>query len=449
MERNNKLLKSIIESMPFDIYFKDTQCRYRYLSRISLEVRARAGAPNVIGKTDFELFEDQAFAMRAFTEDKEILRTQKGVRRTIELKAIDGSPEYYDVIKEPVVNVDGESVGIIVIAIDVKESVLKQKQLEKESEYDRLTGLCNQRAYLHELSRYRQGVEKTGFVAIADINNMKVINDIWGHSAGDDIIIQTSNILMQIFNHRCKLFRIGGDEFAVIGEDWENDEIQLALSSVNDLGNRMSALGAYTGLSVGYAKIDGNRTIDEAIEIADEYMYFMKSYVKAHQSERVLELLYAAVLEEGLDSSERYIRMSDTADKLYGHFEIDQLDIMRIKKIIRYEYLMKMDLSSFYSAKSLHGKVSVSDTGRLLLMLTDSDPLIFLINSVFENWDGKGFPGKAKKYEIPFYSQIVRLLTILDEIRSLDSDRKKQYIKSVSGTQLSPNVVGLFLDALI
>ncbi len=141
--------------------------------------------------------------------------------------------------------------------------------------------------------------------------------------------------------------------------------------------------------------------------------------------------------------------MSDTADKLYGHFEIDQLDIMRIKKIIRYEYLMKMDLSSFYSAKSLHGKVSVSDTGRLLLMLTDSDPLIFLINSVFENWDGKVFPRKAKKYEIPFYSQIVRLLTILDEIRSLDSDRKKQYIKSVSGTQLSPNVVGLFLDALI
>lgn len=438
MEKNI-LLESIFNSLPLDIYVKDTNCRYQYQSRVSAEIRQKNGSGNVIGKTDFEVFEDLRFVGDIHEEDLKILKSGKGLRRTVEMSAPDGTLEYYDIIKEPAKDENGEVVGIIVVVIDVMENVTRLKQLEKENIYDSLTNLYNQRMYLRTVEHHINNPPEHAFVAVIDINNLKIINDIWGHSAGDDMINMTADLLRRVFDHDCQIFRTGGDEFSVIGNNWSNAKIQEALGKANIQGRELSPNKLFAGLSIGYSKIDMHHSMEEAIEIADDYMYFMKKYIKNHFNNRLLEILYEILIESGLDTPQRYKRTSEMAEKLEGCFGIDKQDIKKIKKILRYQYLNRIDYSSMYQNKNIDNHVREYDKKHLLAILTESDPLIFLIDTISENWDGTG-PRRMKRYEIPFYSQLVRLLTVIDERNDTEPSDNETFILSLSGNVISAHL---------
>ena len=438
MEKN-VLLESIFNSLPLDIYVKDTNCRYQHQSRVSAEIRKKNRTGDVIGKTDFEVFEDPKFAQGIHEEDLKVLKTGKGLRRTVEMKSPDGTLEYYDIIKEPAKDGDGEVVGIIVVVIDVMENVTRLKQLEKENIYDSLTNLFNQRMYLRTAEHYINNPPKRAFVAVIDINNLKIINDIWGHSAGDDMINKTADLLRRVFDHDCQIFRTGGDEFSVIGHDWSDENIQEALGKANIEGRKLAPNKLFAGLSIGYSRIDSQHTFEEAIEIADDYMYFMKKYTKKHFNDRLLEILYEILIESGLDTSARYDRTSKMAEKLEGYFGVDNQDIKKIKKIIRYQYLTRINFSAIYQNKNADNNIREYDTKHLLATLTESDPLIFLIDTIYENWDGTG-PRRMKRYEIPFYAQMVRLLTEIDERNDKEPSDIETFILSLSGNVISTHL---------
>ena len=67
------------------------------------------------------------------------------------------------------------------------------------------------------------GTEEPAFAAVLfDINNLKLVNDTQGHNAGDTYIRKATHIICQYFSHS-QVFRIGGDEFAVVleGQDFQ------------------------------------------------------------------------------------------------------------------------------------------------------------------------------------------------------------------------------------
>ena len=83
---------------------------------------------------------------------------------------------------------------------------------------DSLTGIKNSTAYTEAIAAINKEIncENPRFgVLVADINNLKQTNDKYGHDVGNELIIHTSKILTEIFRES-SVFRIGGDEFAVI-----------------------------------------------------------------------------------------------------------------------------------------------------------------------------------------------------------------------------------------
>lgn len=162
------------------------------------------------------------------------------------------------------------------------------KQMQGLAFLDSLTGVRNKMAYdnyIAELeSRIENGEIKSYGIAILDTNNLKEINDTYGHENGNAYLVNSCKLICQIFAHS-PVFRIGGDEFLVVltGKDLENHhELMSQLKESMDLTKKASfpwkQISIACGLGIAdYAKAT---TIADTFNKADKNMYINKREIK-------------------------------------------------------------------------------------------------------------------------------------------------------------------------
>lgn len=162
------------------------------------------------------------------------------------------------------------------------------KQMQGLAFLDSLTGVRNKMAYdnyIAELeSRIENGEIKSYGIAILDTNNLKEINDTYGHENGNTYLVNSCKLICQIFAHS-PVFRIGGDEFLVVltGKDLENhNELMSQLKESMDLTKKASfpwkQISIACGLGIAdYAKAT---TIADTFNKADKNMYINKREIK-------------------------------------------------------------------------------------------------------------------------------------------------------------------------
>ncbi|SMG26265.1 diguanylate cyclase [Fibrobacter sp. UWB13] len=162
------------------------------------------------------------------------------------------------------------------------------KQMQGLAFQDSLTGVRNKMAYdnyIAELeSRIESGEVKSYGIAILDTNNLKEINDTYGHENGNAYLVNSCKLICQIFTHS-PVFRIGGDEFLVVltGRDLDNHhELMSQLKESMDLTKNASfpwkQISIACGLAIAsYAKAT---TIADTFNKADKNMYINKREIK-------------------------------------------------------------------------------------------------------------------------------------------------------------------------
>ncbi|MBE7043160.1 MAG: GGDEF domain-containing protein [Ruminococcaceae bacterium] len=167
------------------------------------------------------------------------------------------------------------SVIIISIVILFREYAKKQSsQINKWyrlATTDDLTHLKNHTAYtLHikEIEKKRQTIS-IAFL-LFDIDHFKEINDHHGHMTGDRMLQMVSFILKDLFSEpQYSVYRIGGDEFAVIGENCSEKEVISKLLQLREYENEQRI----PRFSKGYSIIHQKESFDEAFLKADEMLY--------------------------------------------------------------------------------------------------------------------------------------------------------------------------------
>lgn len=152
-----------------------------------------------------------------------------------------------------------------------------KKQAEVMMEYankDVLTGLYNRRCYEHDLQLEDIFLEHFVFV-MADVNGLKKVNDTFGHDAGDELIQGAAYCLNRSMGGHGKVYRIGGDEFAVImyASESETREIYADLKEMvrNWSGHRIDELSLSVGIVAKSEFPDA--PISEITALADKRMY--------------------------------------------------------------------------------------------------------------------------------------------------------------------------------
>ncbi len=158
------------------------------------------------------------------------------------------------------------------------------KQLEKLSVTDGLTGVynrfgCEKIAYPY--LEHCHALGKDAVLMFADINKMKVINDKFGHLAGDTAICTVANVIREALSDDWIIVRYGGDEFLMVGEYSSERHPRKMIQDINDLLQMTVAkmqLPYSLKTGIGYVIIDANETLNlsEYLKKADDAMYLMK-----------------------------------------------------------------------------------------------------------------------------------------------------------------------------
>lgn len=135
-----------------------------------------------------------------------------------------------------------------------------------------------------------RGSGKSGtMVVVADLNDLKRINDQRGHQKGDAALIFVADALKASFQDKEELYRIGGDEFCALSGRITGKELEdFAASLQKKLEEGETKLGFPVSVAVGWSRED-ECGIDLAFRRADFTMYEKKQQMKRHQDETRLE----------------------------------------------------------------------------------------------------------------------------------------------------------------
>ncbi|MGC4018686.1 MAG: GGDEF domain-containing protein [Muricomes sp.] len=162
---------------------------------------------------------------------------------------------------------------------DISPEREKLEQLQSIANIDTLTQLYNRRYGMGILEKWI--FESRAFVlCFIDINNLKFVNDRYGHVEGDKYIVRVSNTIRK-FNEEAVVCRIGGDEFMLLAENWS---VEAAEERLEVLQSELKDCGCSYECSISYGIIPvvtGNRShANELLSIADEKMYEYKRAYK-------------------------------------------------------------------------------------------------------------------------------------------------------------------------
>jgi diguanylate cyclase (GGDEF)-like protein len=157
-------------------------------------------------------------------------------------------------------------------------------QLDQLAHQDPLINLPNRRGFMRELERLIARVDRYGLKAamlFVDVDGLKVINDSFGHRAGDEALIQVANLLAKGVRHSDVVARIGGDEFGILLECADEDAAQETAARLIDQISGCEFLHdgepLPLGVAIGVGMIDCLDTPEAVMERADEAMYRRKA----------------------------------------------------------------------------------------------------------------------------------------------------------------------------
>ena len=274
-------IEKMLSEIPSNIYLKDKEGRFIFATRYQHHPAYRDD-PNwtMRGKTDLEIREDKENALEAMKVDREIVATGRGTSYTIEMNT-DGKQEFFEIIKRPVFANDGSVDGIIGLVNNVTEQELLKRNLEKRARTDELTGLYN-RAHFYE---YLRALPEKDFYPVsiisADCDNLKTINDTYGHLTGDDYIKMSVRLFQEVLPRRSELFRTGGDEFIFIIPSTSKEAAASLIAQMKRAAASFQIKGRPVSVSFGAATMNSpEESVTECIAKSDEKMYAEKRQKK-------------------------------------------------------------------------------------------------------------------------------------------------------------------------
>lgn len=158
------------------------------------------------------------------------------------------------------------------------------EQLDQLAHRDSLIDLPNRRGFMRELERLIARVDRYGINAamlFVDLDGLKMINDTFGHRAGDEALIEVANLLASGVRHSDVVARIGGDEFGILlessDEDAAHETATRLVNQISDCDFMHDGEALPLSVAIGVGMIDALDTPDAIMERADEAMYRRKA----------------------------------------------------------------------------------------------------------------------------------------------------------------------------
>lgn len=112
-----------------------------------------------------------------------------------------------------------------------------------------------------------------------DIDNFKLVNDVYGHNTGDDVLKEVSNIINNSIREKDKAFRYGGEEFIIIFDEINYSKLSAPLERIREKVEKIQIIpNKNITISIGAASLleDNPCSVEEFVNFSDIAMYHAK-----------------------------------------------------------------------------------------------------------------------------------------------------------------------------
>ncbi len=471
LTKQNNLFTSLLEVLPVGVFMVD----------------AVDGKPLIANKKGTELLgrgilhdasvHDLSEVYKAYkSESLEVYPTaempitlgMKGVSAHIDDMIIehpDGTRKFLEVFGAPVKDNLGVPWASLVTYMDISERKEHEDKLHYLAYHDQLTGMYNRRSYEEKLKEIDNEDNLPLSIIMCDINGLKLVNDSFGHEAGDLLLNKTTEIIVKASRERDYIFRIGGDEFAILLPLTSAEETLNIVNSIEKMAASEHIYNIELSIACGFdTKTDKKQSFAETIANADNYMYRHKLYARSSIKSKSIDIIMKALFEKSSREAEHSVRVSNICQAIASALKLDFDAINRIKAAGLVHDIGKIGIDEMILNKSTlldvkewsEVKKHPEIGWRILSASIDFFELANFVLNHHERWDGLGYPNGISGENIPIEARIIALADAFDAMTNKRSYRNKvtieqaiEEIKKCSGKQFDPKVVDAFVTKVL
>lgn len=468
MQQTREDLYLILDSTAEGIFGLDTNGNCSFCNNRCIELLGYQHQHDMIGKNIHSLIHHSSCnGSRLAYDDCKIMKTLRTGESTFVDNEVfwkaDGNyldVEYYSYPQLK----DGALIGAVVTFTDSSERRRNEEQIRYLSSHDALTGLMNRGCFESTLKQYDTKDNLPISIMFADLNGLKLVNDVFGHSSGDLLIQKAAEVLKKTCRTDDVLARVGGDEFIILlPRTEEKDAYKIMKRIEKELSKeRINGLSCSMALGVD-TKSSHYDDIQKVLSSAESEMYHNKLTMKKSFGNDTINTIMDSLQQRSEEEKVHSENIARLCEQMGRKMNLSDPEIKKLRdagymhdigKIVLSDEILnhKHELSEYENQiKRQHPVVGY----RLLNLFDDTLDLADVVYSHHERFDGTGYPKGLKGDEIPLISRIILLAEYYESLISrefvlgnLEWEDVYQKIRNGAGTSFDPNLVECFICML-
>lgn len=342
---------------------------------------------------------------------------------------------------------------------DITERKEMENQLQYMSYRDQLTGVYNRRFFEEELSLIDVPRNLPLTIVMADVNGLKLINDSFGHDAGDALLIKTAKIIHGGCRADDVVSRIGGDEFAILLPKTSEADAEEVIKRIEQLAALEQVNQIEVSIALGFETKHGSEDVKQILKIAEDKMYKKKLFKSSGNRLKGIHALAQSLYDKNPKEEAHAKAVGEISQKIGYALGLDEVrlkalytmsllhDIGKIAIMDTWIEGASVELEEENQDKKRHPEVGYR-------IMRTSDEMADLAEGVLshhENWDGTGYPRGLKGEEIPLEARIIRLADRYERLihspnKATDytPEEAMREIEEQGGQKFDPHLVSLF-----
>ncbi len=349
------------------------------------------------------------------------------------------------------------------------EDITKRKHAEEEilylSYHDTLTGLYNRRYYEQMLKRLDSKTNLPLSMIVADVNGLKLVNDAFGHMAGDELLLKIADAFRYVARPDDIVARIGGDEFVLLLPNTTYADAEIIIESINSniSYKRVNCISC----SISFGLATRGKMSDEISSIfiqAEDQMYRNKLSEGTSMRSETIKVITKALYEKSNQEHLHSERVANLCEMMGKSLDMNTSEISILKTAGLLHDIGKIGIDlrllnkkePFLDAEWAEVKHHTEIGYRILKSVSEFAAIAEYVLYHHERIDGQGYPRGISGHEIPLQSKIIGLADAYDQMTNYcNTDNRKtreeafDELRKHSGTQFDGNLVQIFISGIL